>query len=64
MKTKNYRFNLMAYTEQQAFYGGLIHGEGLYSKRVGVCLVVYIRNHFCDWSFSHLLFVSQERGME
>ena len=24
----------------------------------------YIRNHFCVWGFSQLLFVSQERGME
>ena len=30
----------------------------------GAGLKAYIRKHFCVWSSSHLLFVSQEKGME
>lgn len=41
-------------SEHKHFFGGLIHGgRGL-----------IIRNHFCVWSSSHLLFVSQKKGME
>ena len=49
----------MVYAESLAFFGGLIHGGGLYSG-VGA----YIRNHFFVWSFSHRLFLSQERRMK
>ena len=37
---------------------------GFTRVRRGAGLKAYIRNHFCVWSSSHLLFVSQKKGME
>ena len=48
------------YKESQAFFGEIIQRGVSYIRERGD----YIRNHFCVWSFSHLLFVSQEKGMK